>query len=421
MLMAGTGERDVDILFIHQNMPGQYKHLAPALARRPGCRVTFLTQRDGVELPGVRRATYPKPAGPGEQTHHYIRSYEGAVRAGQAAARAMLELKRQGFDPAVVVGHPGWGETLFVREVFPRAAILSFAEFYYSAHGADVGFDPDQPPTLDAACRTRARNATLLLALEACDRAVAPTEWQRSRHPAPFQPRIRRIFDGIDTGIVQPDANAAFPLPSGRVLTRADEVVTYVARNFEPYRGFPSFVRALPHLLRERPRAEVVLVGGDEISYGGAPPNGGTWRESLQAEVDLAPFSNRIHWFGRIPYAAHVKLLQVSAAHCYLTVPFVLSWSAVEAMAAGCTLVASDTAPLHELVTDGVNGRYVPFFDPPGIAAGIAAALDERDAAAGLKRRAAARETILADWSLERCLPRQLALVDECAELPLRH
>jgi glycosyltransferase involved in cell wall biosynthesis len=411
----------MDILFIHQNMPGQFKHLAPALARRPGTRVVFLTQREGVELPGVRRATYPKPAGPGDATHHYVRSYEGAIRAGQAAARAMLDMKRQGLDPAVVVGHPGWGETLFVREVFPRAAILSFAEFYYTAHGADVGFDPEQPATLDAMCRTRARNAHLLLALEAADRAMAPTEWQRSRHPALFHPRIRRIFDGIDTRIVTPDENAAFTLPSGRTLTRADEIVTYVARNFEPYRGFPSFIRALPHLLRERPRAEVVLVGGDEISYGASPPAGGTWREALLAEVDLAPFANRIHWLGRIPYAQHVRLLQVSAAHCYLTVPFVLSWSAVEAMAAGGTLVASDTAPLHELVVGGVNGHYVPFFDPPAIAAGLAAALDARDTEAGRKLRAAARETILSDWSLERCLPRQLALVDECAELPLRH
>jgi glycosyltransferase involved in cell wall biosynthesis len=410
----------VDILFIHQNMPGQFRHLAPALALRPGTRVFFLTQRQGIDLPGVHRATYPRPEGPGDRTHQYLRTFEGAIRSGQAVARAMLALKRQGVDPAVVVGHPGWGETLFVREIFPRAAILSFAEFYYSAHGADVGFDPQVPVPLDTACRTRARNAHLLLALEACDRAMAPTEWQRSRHPAPFRPRIHRIFDGIDTRTVVPDPAAAFALPSGRVLSRSTEIVTYVARNFEPYRGFPSFVRALPHLLAMRPAAEVVLVGGDEVSYGAAPPGGGTWRAALLAEIDLAPFAGRIHWLGRIPFAEYLRLLQVSAAHCYLTVPFVLSWSAVEAMAAGCTLVASDTAPLHELVVPGVNGHLVPFFDPPAIAAGLAAALDARDTPAGLRLRAAARETVLAEWSLERCLPRQLALVDECAELPLR-
>ncbi len=406
----------MDILFIHQNMPGQFKHLAPALATRRGVRVRFLTRRTDVALKGVERITYPAPAGAGEATHPYLKLFEAAVRSGQQVVRALLTLKQDGFDPAVVIGHPGWGELLYVKDVFPRARLISYAEFFYSGTGADVGFDPADPVNIDQVARVRTRNAHLLLSLQAADHALAPTAWQKSRHPPEFHPKIRQIFDGIDTQAVAPAAGARFTLDDGRVLTAADEVVTYVARNFEPYRGFPSFMRAVPLLLASRPNAQLVMVGGDEVSYGTPPPGGGSWRAAMLKEVDLSPFAGRVHMPGRLPYARYLSLLQISSAHVYLTVPFVLSWSAVEAMACGAPLVASDTAPVHELVQHGSNGWLVPFFDPPAIAARVADVLASRHDPAVRRMRANARETILADWSLARCLPRQLALVDEAID-----
>lgn len=274
--------------------------------------------------------------------------------------------------------------------------------------------------TLDTICRTRARNAHLLLSLEMADIGLAPTEWQRTRHPTVYLPKIHTIFDGIDTDLVKPDANAVFKLPDGGTLSRADEVVTYITRNFEPYRGYPSFIRSVPAILKARPNARIVITGGDEVSYGKDPGEGRTWRQAMNAEVplDTPEYAGRVFFTGRLPYREYLTLLQISSAHIYLTVPFVLSWSCMEAMAAGCPIVASDTAPVREAITDGVNGRLVPMYDPPAIAAAVAAMLGDPKGA--LKLRQAARETVLQRYALPDCLARQLALVERAAEKDFR-
>jgi len=400
------------ILFIHQNMPGQFKHLAPAMARA-GHEVVFLTQRADVDLPGVRRATYAKPRAAHATTHHYVRLFENSVLAGQQVVRAALALQTGGFVPDVIVAHPGWGEALFLKDIWPKVPLLNFSEFYYGGEGADIGFLAEEPADLDTICRVRARNASHLLSLESCDAAITPTHWQRSRHPQPFQDKIRVIFDGIDSGMVRPDPTARFTLPGGPELTAADEVVTYVARNLEPYRGYPSFVRALPALLEARPGARVVIVGGDEVSYGRSPPEAANWREHMAREVSLDPA--RVHFTGKLPYAQYLALLQVSSLHVYLTVPFVLSWSCLEAMSAGCLVLASDTAPVREVIADGVNGLLCDFHAPADIAAKAAAALARRAELAPLRR--AARQTVLDRYDLSRCLPAQMRLVEEVAAM----
>ena len=400
------------ILFLHQNMPGQYKHLAPAMARA-GHEVVFLTQRGDVNLPGVKRVTYAKPRAANAATHHYVRLFENSVLAGQQVVRACLELKKQGFVPDVVVAHPGWGEALFVKDVYPAVPLLNFCEFYYGGEGGDTGFDPEEPVTLDTICRVRARNANLLLSLEACDAGVAPTHWQRSRHPEGLREKIAVIFDGIDTDTVKPDPAARFTLPDGRVLTRDDEVVTYVARNLEPYRGYPNFIRSLPRLLELRPNATVIIVGGDDVSYGRAPTDSTNWREHMAKEVTLDPA--RVHFTGKLPYLTYLSLLQVSSLHIYLTVPFVLSWSCIEAMGAGCLVLGSDTAPVQEVITDEVNGLLVDFHSPKAIAEKAADALA---AGRGLDSlRKLARERVLERYALTKCLPRQMQLITNTADL----
>jgi glycosyltransferase involved in cell wall biosynthesis len=407
----------LDILFIHQNMPAQFKHLAPALAAQPQHRVAFITRREGGDLTGVRRVSYAGPRPAGERTHHYVRQFESSVRYGQQAARAMIDLKREGFDPAVVIGHPGWGEMLFVKDVFPRARVISYAEFYYNARGSDIGFEPGSIVSLDAVCRARARNAHLLLSLEMADVALSPTEWQRSQHPAIFQPKIRTIFDGIDTDVVKPNPKAAFKLDDGRILTRADEVLTYVARNLEPYRGFPSFIRSLPMILTARPNAHVIITGGDAVSYGQAPPDGKTWRQVMLEEVplDRLDFAQRVHFTGKLSLSRYLSLLQVSSVHVYLTVPFVLSWSCFEAMASGCVIVASNTAPVREVIEHGENGFLVEMYDPEAISRQVIDALAERGNQLAVRK--AARGVILDRYALEKCLPRQINLVHRTAEM----
>ena len=400
----------MNILLIHQNMPGQFRHLIAALARAATHRVMCIGKRTDFAQPGVGRISYEVPA-PAEQTHPFLVAAESAVRHGQQVAHICARLAREGFSPEIILAHPGWGESLYLKDVFPAVPLVNYCEWFYRAHGADVNFDPAQQQTLDGNARTRTLNAHLLLALAECDWGVAPTEWQKRQHPAEYRGKISVIFDGIDTDAARPDAGARFVLPDGRTLAPGDEVLTYAARSLEPYRGFPQFARALPDLLRRRPALQVVVLGGDQVLYGLKPPGGGSWREAMLAEVDLDPA--RVHFLGHIPHADFLRLLQVSAVHVYLTVPFVLSWSMLEAMACGALIIASATPPVEEVIADGRNGLLVDFFDTAALAERIDAALRDRARFADVRK--AARETIVRDYALAHCLPRQLALLETLA------
>jgi glycosyltransferase involved in cell wall biosynthesis len=396
----------VNILFVHQNMPGQFKHLAPALAAA-GHRVVFVTRRKDVTIPGVETVSYAVPREATAATHQYVRGFENGVISGQEVVRQLQGLRRNGFVPDVMIAHSGWGEALFLKDAYPKVPLIVFSEFYYRRD--ELYFNPDGEVTLDQVCRLRARNANLLLSLEACDAAIAPTHWQKSVQPAAFHDKIKVIFDGIDTRQVAPDPTASFALPDGRVLRRDDEVVTYVARNLEPYRGFPSFIRAIPKLLAARPNAQVVIVGGDNVSYGAKPADGRSWRETMTAEVALDPA--RVHFIPRLSYNRYLSLLQVSSAHVYLTHPFVLSWSFMEAMAAGCLVVGSATAPVEEVIRHGVNGLLTDFHSPDIIASSLADALVIGGAADAIRARA--RQTVLDRYELQGCLARQNALIQD--------
>lgn len=401
----------MNILFIHQNMPGQFKHLAARLAEQPGNQVVFLTHREGGDLPNVRRVTYGTPRSAGEKTHFYIRLFEESVIYGQAVVRACLKLAQEGFRPDVIVAHPGWGEALFLKDIYPQVPLLNFCEFYYHGRGADIGFDRDEDTSIDIILRARARNAHLLLSLEACDAGLAPTRWQKSVHPKPLQNKIRVIFDGIDTDYMAPDPAATVTLADGRTLSRADEIVTFAVRNLEPQRGFPNFIRALPRLLELRPNARVLVVGGDEVSYGPRAEAGKSWREVMLAQVPLD--LSRVHFLGKLPYERYRSVLQISSAHIYLTRPFVLSWSCVEALSVGCLVIGSRTPPVQEVIADGLNGYLVDYHSPAEIAEKTAEVLAAGPALDRMRRRA--RETVLDRYSLAKCLPAQLRLVREVA------
>ncbi|MFM2121088.1 MAG: hypothetical protein RL722_2556 [Pseudomonadota bacterium] len=408
------------LLFLHQNFPGQFRHIVQALARDPAHQVVALGQRDpatlGLDAPRLRYLRYQPKRTPGPQTHRYLQGLEGAVLAGQAVVEALAQLRRGGFLPDVVVAHPGWGESLYVREVFPQAKVVHFCEFYYHADGADAGFDPTQPLSLDARARLHTRNALHLLNLEYCDVAITPTQWQKSVHPLAYQGKLEVLHEGVDTDAARPDPEACFELPSGQVLRTGEPVVTYVARKLEPYRGFPQFLRALAQLQQTHPTVQALVIGADGVSYGSPPPGGGHWREHLLKEVDLD--LARTHFLGALPYGRYLKALQVSAAHVYLTVPFVLSWSMLEAMAAGCLVLGSATAPVREVLVDGHNGLLVDFFDAAALARQLHTVLTiQADATspaaarlAGLRRQA--RETVLARYPRAAGTAAWLALLD---------
>ncbi|WP_431857412.1 glycosyltransferase family 4 protein [Azospirillum sp.] len=397
------------LLFVHQNTPGQYKHLAPYMASIPGNEVVFIGKAKR-ELTNVLSVVYAPSRKPAKETHHYLRGFEDQVLHGQAVARVGIDLQRRGFVPDVICAHPGWGEALFLKDVFPSAKLLAFCEFFYRSRGSDVGFDPAHELTIDAACRIRCKNATLLTSLDAADWGISPTEWQRSQHPDGLHSKISVVHDGVDTEVCRPDESATVTLPDGRVLSRADEVVTYIARNLEPYRGFPTFMRAAEEICRRRPNAQILVIGDDDVSYGARPTGAPNWRTKMLEEVRLDPA--RVHFLGRVPYTMFLRVVQVSRAHIYLTYPFVLSWSMLEAMACGALIIGSNTPPVTEVIEEGRNGLLVDFFDPKGVADRVDEALDAPHRFEAV--RAAARRTVLERYDLRSvCLPAQVRLIED--------
>ncbi len=367
------------LLIIHQNFPGQFRHVAREWAQRPGWQVIGIGRETAPGMPGVpglRLLRYKLHRGIRTDQHPYLRRMEDAVLHGQAVVRVLQRLKREGFVPDAILAHPGWGETLYAKDVFPHARLVHYCEWFYNVPQlegldsvdrsawpyADVGFDPEFPVTLDDLARIRTSNALHLLNLENCDAAISPTNWQKSQHPVAYQGKIVVAHEGIDTENLGPDANAVFKLPNGTVLKAGDPVITYVARNLEPYRGFHTFMRALPTIQAEHKQCHTIIVGGDGVSYGRSPKDAKNWREFMLNEVGSKLDPTRTHFVGKLPYADYKRLLQVSAAHVYLTYPFVLSWSMLEAMASGCQVVASHTAPVVEIF-DYARVRLVNFFD----------------------------------------------------------
>jgi glycosyltransferase involved in cell wall biosynthesis len=341
-----------------------------------------------------------------------VRPLENAVLEAQGVYRIAQKLKDQGFYPDVVYGHSGWGPTLFMKDIFPKATLICYFEWFYNAYGSDASFDPSDPINADDEARIRIKNAPILLDLATCDRGLSPTTWQRSQFPQEFHSKIKVHHDGIDTNYFQPIPNAKLVLPRINLdLSEVDEIVTYVARGMEPYRGFPQFMETIAILQQKRPQCHVVIVGKNRVAYGKTLPDGKTYKEAMLEKFPLD--LNRVHFTDLLPYSEYLQVLQASMAHIYLTRPFVLSWSMLEALSTGCLIVGSDTAPVTEVIKDGVNGLLVDFFSPQQICDRVCEALDNPDKMAAIRTKA--RETILENYDLAKLLPEHLQWVKNLA------
>ena len=324
-------------------------------------------------------------------------------------------MKHQGYSPDLIISHPGWGESLFLHDVWHDAKIAMYCEFYYCAEGADVGFDPEFVPREDEdVCRLRLKNINNHLHFEQVIAGISPTHWQASTFPDFFRPRISVIHEGINTKILTPNADATITFANGVTIRKNDEIITFVSRNLEPYRGFHIFMRSLPELLKRRPNARILIIGNNDVSYGTRPANGGSWKDVMVQEI--SPLINpadwqRVNFLGNIAYDHFVAILQITRVHVYLTYPFVLSWSLLEAMSIGAAIIASDTVPLHEAIIDKQTGRLVDFFDIPAWVDQICALLDDEE-----QRRflgANARQFAQAPYDLYSvCLPKQMAWIE---------
>jgi glycosyltransferase involved in cell wall biosynthesis len=402
------------ILLVHQNFPGQFKHLAPALAARGHEVVALCARPRPPQVPGVRVVSYRLGRGNTPKIHPWAVSFESKMIYAEAAGRAADALRKSGFTPDVIYAHTGWGECLALKSIWPDARLIGFFEYYYRAHGADVNFDPEFPGAgwpSDVAAEVK--NAANLLAIQATDVGITPTRYQHATFPDWFQPRLQVIHDGIDTDAVMPDPKAVLRVANLKKMFRpGDEVVTFVSRRLEPMRGYHVFIRSLPEILRRRPQAYVLIIGADrEPGYGPNPPAGKTWRQLFLDEIRDRADLSRVLFLGTLPYEAFLGVLRVSAVHVYLSYPFVLSWSLLEALSAGCLVVGSDTAPVREMIQDGKNGRLVDFFDVRGLAESVVEGLAHPEKFR--KMRKAARNTVVKRYDLKTiCLPKQIALVE---------
>ncbi|HEY9710990.1 MAG TPA: glycosyltransferase family 4 protein [Oculatellaceae cyanobacterium] len=403
----------MQILFLHPNFPAQFRHLAVTLAQNPNNRVVFGTNRREGNLPGVVKALYAPNRQPHPQTHHYVRTLENAVIQGQGVYRMAEGLKAQGFTPDVVYGHSGWGPTLFIKDIFPKTPLLCFFEWFYHAHGSDADFDPADPLTVDDEARIRIKNAPSLIDLYSCDRGLSPTSWQRQQFPPEYHSKIKVLHDGINTEFFKPQPGMKLVLPQLNLdLSQVDELVTYVARGMEPYRGFPQFIEAIALIQQRRPNCHVVIVGENRVAYGKTLPDGQTYKDFMLSKVPLD--LSRVHFTGLLPYPQYLQVLQASSVHVYLTRPFVLSWSMLEALSSGCLVVASSTAPVTEVIQDGVNGLLVDFFSPQEICDRIEEVLNHPTQMAEI--RANARTTIQQHYDLAQLLPQHLDWIQQAVE-----
>ncbi|MDR3538438.1 MAG: glycosyltransferase [Acetobacteraceae bacterium] len=406
-------------LFVHQNFPGQFLHIVRHLVKMEQHEVAFITEPNANAIAGVHKVPYLKPPPGAPEAHIAARELDGGVRRAEAVARTAANLKQLGFDADIIIGHHGWGELLNLRDVWPKAPLLGYMEFYYRTHDIDVGFDPEFPTDPADYPRIRAKNAINHLALNLGGHGQAPTQWQLSTYPDWAQDQIELLWEGVHLDVCAPDPKARrASLKIGDMAIRpTDKLVTYVSRDLEPYRGVHPMMRTLPYLLKARKDIKVVMVGGDGVSYGTGPAGGGNWREHMLKEVGDQIDLKRVAFPGRVDYQTYLALLKRSDAHIYLTYPFVASWSLREALAAGCAVVGSDTQPVREFITHGENGLLTSFFDPPGIAQSVLRILE--DQTLDRRLRTAARRYAEAKLSMTDYLNSYEALIERLTGQPV--
>lgn len=392
----------MNILFLHRDFPGQFKYLAPEIAQNPLNLVLFLTAEDKIpSVAGINKLVYKTPS-KSNQCHPFAQNFEDNVLHGRAAAEIGVAMKQKGIIPDIIVGH-SWGLTMFMKDVFPDVPALTYFEWFWNAQGAVVGFDGKELST-DKKAELRASNAQTLIDLCSCDGGITPTEWQKSQFPKDFHDKIKVIHDGVDTEFCKPDANATFFIQDKNLtLSAKDEVITYATRGMEPYRGFPQVMEAIEKLQKLRTNAHFIIGGEDRVCYGEKLSHG-SYKQMMLKKLDLD--LSRIHFVGGLTFNDYLKILQISSVHIYSTMPFVLSWSILEAMACECCVVASSTAPVLEVMKDNENGLLFDFYNVNELVEKVEFALNNPAKAAEIRKNA--RLAVIEKYELKDCLIKQL-------------
>jgi len=407
------------ILFIHNNFPAQFKNLAPKLAENKNYDVHCIGLNK-FSFKNIKYYQYKINKGSSDGTHKYAIEFETKMIRADAVAQLCLKLKKTGLNPDLIISHPGWGESFFVKEVWPDSKLLNYFEFWYNTRNSDIDFDPKQKyhPNIgdDFRFRIDARNTPSLKTYLESDEIICPTNFQKSTAPKVFSKKIKVIHDGIDTSVLKPTNEAYVDLKrkdgSSLRVTKKDKIITFVNRNLEPYRGYDKFMEALPNILKEHPDAYILIVGGDGVSYGMDLKENESYKDIFFNQVkDSLPTTEKIYFLGRVTYETLIALFGITSVHVYFTYPFVLSWSLLEAMAMGSLIIGSKTEPVEEVIKHNKNGILVDFFDTHSLSKTVNEVLNNPDDYKKLKT--SARKTIVDKYDLKKiCLPEQIKIVE---------
>src|SRR5574344_1521612 len=390
----------MNILFLHRSFPAQFKYLASELAKDKNNTVTFVTNSKTFEIDGIKKYIYEPDTSGLNTSNPILKGLTDAIAHGKGCAKTLLKLKQNGFSPDIIYGHSGWGVTMFVKELFPQTPLICYFEWFQTETGADFGYL--KPLSEYQKIGLKYANTQILKDLEICDGGISPTEWQKSRFPKEFQNKIKVIYDGTDTLFFKPDNNAEFILKdSNTKLTKSDNIITYATRGMEPYRGFPQFMEAITEVL-QKTDANIIIAGEDKVFYSGEQQS---YKELMLDKFKLRN-NPRIHFTGALTYEEYLKLLQVSTAHVYLTVPYVLSWSLMEALSCGCCVIASSTQPINEVIKNNKNGLLFDFFNTKEQAEKIIYAINNKDKLNNMRENA--RLSIIKNYAVKKSLKAQI-------------
>lgn len=397
----------MNILFIHRGFPGQFKYLAAVLGNDKRHNVYFITNSQEGQIAGVNKIYYKVKNSDSGNCHPFLNFYEEALMHAKAAANEALKLKQSGFKPDIIYGFAGWGSTMFIKEVFPDVPLLCYLEWFGRTQNSVFDFG-GKKLSLEEKEKITTENTHVLMSLYNCDAGISPTHWQKNQFPKEFHNKIQVIHDGIDVATCQPNSEAKFLIKDKNIeLNTKDEIITYGTRGMEPYRGFVQFMQAAEILLKKRPKAHIVIAGTDAAYYSPKAEKG-TYKTELMKNLDLD--MNRVHFTGVLSFHDFVKFLQISTVHVYSTVPYVLSWSILNAMAVGCCVVASNTAPVQEVIKDNYNGLLFDFYDVNQLVEKVEYALENKDKMQELRNNA--RQSVINNYSLEKVLPLQFNLLN---------
>jgi len=389
----------LNVLFVHRNFPAQFKNLIKELATNSDNEICFITNNKEDEIAGVRKIVYELEEQISDNSK-YEKYFDEAILHAQAAAACASQLKEEGFIPDVIYAH-SWGPSTFIKDIFPDVPLVCYFEWFYNAENSDFDFFK-KDSSVEAKMRLKCKNANILLDLASCDAGITPTKWQKSQFPKEFQDKITVIHDGIDTDICFDSSSHC-----GKGTTKG-KILTYATRGMEAYRGFTEFMMAASVLMKKYPNLEVVVAGEDKIFYGPQLPDT-TYKKVLLEKLEFD--KSRLHFTGKLSYGDYINLLQSSSVHVYSTCPFVLSWSILEAMACGCTIVASNTQPVTEVIKDNYNGLLYDFFNVGELIEKIEYVFNNPEKMEEISYNA--RKTIVENYSLEKIMPKQLEFLEK--------